>query len=348
MRVALIDPFIKEHFYRGVGKYARLLSLALRKYTNVDVLNVKLDELPLPVDVYHFPYFDPFVLSLPLFYQNKPTVITIHDLIPIKFPQHFPRGIRGELIWQIQKRLVKRANIFITDSSTSADDIHTILKIDKSRIHIIPLAADELFYTQKTTAELDKIRNNFSLPKDFVLYVGDVNWNKNIPNLIKACIQTDLHLVIVSRAFAQIDPNSYNPWQNDLREAIKLMSNTKLARVLSNISDSELCGLYKAAKILILPSLYEGFGLPIVEGFASGCPVITSRRGSIEEVAGDAAFYIDPVDISSIKAGLIKLFSDLSLRQTLIARGKQRVKKFNWNKTAQSTVKAYQTAVNTK
>ncbi len=345
MKIAIdISPLGTGHKVRGVGFYLEHLKTALVKYfpENDYVFFQRGEKLPADVKVVHFPYFEPFFLALPIYNKFK-TVVTVHDLTPIVFPEAFPSGIKGKLKWQMQRFALKRASAVITDSESSKRDIKKYAGVRENKIHVIYLAAGEDFKRLKTEdVRLKEIRKKFGLPEKFVLYVGDVTWNKNLPRLIDAVKETKLPLVMVGKSLVSQDYDKSSPWNADLNRVNELTKGDSNIMRLGFVSGEELVQLYNLATVFVMPSLYEGFGLPILEAMACGCPVITSKEGSLAEVAGDSAFYIDAYDMDSIASGIKKVFEDKGLQEELSKKGLENVKKFSWKKTAAETLAVYE------
>jgi glycosyltransferase involved in cell wall biosynthesis len=344
MKIAIdVSPLQTEHKVRGSGFYLEHLKNALVKYfpTNDYLFFQRGEKIPSDVDLVHFPYFEPFFLALPL-YKKFRTAVTVHDLTPLVFSQAFPRGIKGELKWQMQRFALKKADAVITDSENSKKDIHRLVGINVNKIHVIPLAAGEQFRQLGKGNWQTEIKKRYGLPDDFILYVGDVTWNKNLPRLMDAAKQLEIPLVMIGKSLAQADYDQTNPWNADLNRVNELArSNEKIIR-LGFVSMDELVQIYNLATVFVIPSLYEGFGLPILEAMACGCPVITSKEGSLPEVAGDAAFYVDAYDVNDIAKGIKKVFSDKKLREELSKKGLTQAQKFSWKKTAEETLKVYE------
>jgi glycosyltransferase involved in cell wall biosynthesis len=298
-------------------------------------------KLPDDIEVVHYPYFEPFSLSLPVFKKSK-TVVTVHDLTPLLFPEHFPAGFRGNTKWRIQRQALRRVDAIITDSEISKKDIHSIVRYPKEKIFSIPLAAGKEFKVLKLNKEdRASLKKKYHLPEKFALYVGDVTWNKNLPRLIRAIQKTQMPLVMVGKALASHEFDHTNPWNADLVHVQKEID-TDQFRVLGFVSTQDLVGIYNMAEVFVFPSLYEGFGLPILEAMSCGCPVITSKAGSLPEVAGDAAYYIDPRNEESITEGITAVISNEKIREELSQKGLQQAQKFSWEKTAKETLAVYQ------
>ncbi len=343
MNIAIdISPLTNGHSVRGTGFYLNHLKNALVEYYPNNTYNFFTESKTISksVDVVHFPYFDPFFLTLPFIKQHK-TVVTVHDLTPLVFPKDFPVGVKGFLKWQIQKRNLQQVDAIITDSKSSQKDIERICGISKEKIHVVYLAAGEQFKKLGNTEKL-VIKRKYSLQDKFILYVGDATVNKNLPRLLDAVIKLGVPLVMVGKSLADKTVDSKNLWNKDLIQAQKKVENNPLIKILGFVSDDELVALYNAATLFVMPSLYEGFGLPVLEAMASGCPVVCSRGGSLEEVAGEAAYFVDERNSDSIADGIYKVYTDQNLQTKLSQEGVKQVEKFNWEKTAKQTNIVYQ------
>lgn len=353
MRVAIdISPLTSgnflQHRVRGTGFYLNNLKESLLKYhpdNEYEFFN-RQKKIRIEPDVIHYPYFESYFLTLPSNVSGN-NVVTVHDLTPLVFKNEFPAGIRGEIKWQIQKRRLKRAGAIITDSNSSRKDINKFTKIDNSKIHVVYLAAAS-YFKQISEEKKREIIKKFNLPEDFVLYVGDVTWNKNLPGLIEAIGKTGSHLVVAGAAFASESFDRSNPWNKDLTKSQELAKKNK--RIISTgfVNNDELVALYNAAKLFVMPSFYEGFGLPVLEAMSCGCPVVTTKMGSLSEVAGQAAYFVDPNDIDSIASGITRVMGNIDFREELSKKGLEQSKKFSWEKTAQDTIDVYKEILDKK
>jgi len=344
MKIAIdISPLQTGHKVRGVGFYLQHLKDALVRYypENDYYFFTKQDEIPGNSDVVHYPYFDPFFLTLP-FFQKKKTIVTVHDLTPLVFPQAFPAGIKGKIYWQIQKWHLKHVAAIITDSKVSSKDVGKYTGISGSKINTVYLAAGEEFRKiEMGKLQIESLRKKYNLPEKFVLYVGDVTWNKNLPRLIKAIKQSNVPLVMVGKSIVAKNFARENPWNRDLVVVQKETEGDNRFIKLGFVPTEDLVALYNRATVFVFPSLYEGFGLPILEAMQSGCPVITTKEGSLPEVAGNAAHYVDAYDIQSIAKGIGEIFFSQKLQKEFTDKGLAQAKKFSWQKTAEQTIATY-------
>lgn len=343
MNIAVdISPLKSGHKVRGTGFYLTHLKDALLQYCSKNIYHFfsSNEKIPKNVDIVHYPYFDPFFLTLPFIKKYK-SVVTVHDLTPLIFPHAFPTGKKGMIKWQIQKNNLKRFEAIITDSYSSKDDIARICGIDKNKIHVVYLAAGEQF-KQIKKSEIEQTRKKYELPQEFVLYVGDVTWNKNLPRLVDAVTRINKPLIMVGKALTEKNVDTKNAWNKDLVIVQEMITNNSLVKTLGFVPTEDLIGIYNAASMLVMPSLYEGFGLPILEAMSCGCPVVATKEGSLNEVVGDAGLMVDAYNSQSIQEGIVRLFEDKKLREIYKEKGLEQVKKFSWEKTAKETMHIYE------
>ena len=336
-----------QHRVRGTGFYLQNLKSSLEKYypENKYVYFNRGDSLDEDIDVVHYPYFEPFFLTLPVFSKNK-KIVTVHDLTPLVFPEHFRAGLKGSLKWQLQKLALKNANAIVTDSESSKRDVIKYIGINSEKIKVVYLAAGEEFKRINDKGLMIKeIRKKYGLPEKFILYVGDATWNKNLPRLIEVASKISVPLVMVGKALIDRNIDTKNPWNKDLVKVQEEASQNKNVLRLGFVSSEDLVALYNLATLFIMPSIYEGFGLPVLEAMGCGCPVVTSRGGSLAEVVGEAGRYIDPYDVDSIAKGISEAFNDPSLQKELSQKGIIQSRKFTWRKTADETMGVYESVV---
>lgn len=335
-----LTPLNNQSKYRGIGKYTQRLIASLR-----GVKDIELASLPSEADLVHYPFFDFFFLTLPLI-KPKKTVVTIHDCIPLAFPDQYPPGVKGKAKFLIQKQSLKKVNAVITDSESSKKDIVKYLNFPAEKIHVVYLAADPSFGLVEDKKEKDKIKEKYKLPDKFVLYVGDVNYNKNLPSLIKAFSQVrdKADLVLVGKSFE-------NKNLNEVKEILSLIKELGLegkVHFTGYATDADLKVIYNLASVYCLVSLYEGFGLGVLEAMSCGVPVITSNISSLPEAAGEAALQVNPYSINEITQALKKLLENEKTRKEYIQKGLKRAGLFSWDNTALETVKVYKRIVDHK
>jgi len=284
------------------------------------------------IQLYHAPdHYIPYLKKIPV-------VATVMDVIPLLFPELCNPWFR-EIKNYAFKRLAKNCQHIICISHAAAQDVIEQCRLDPKRVSVIPLAVDDRWHQQISAEQKQQILNKYQLPTDYLLFVGTLQPRKNIDKIIKAyCLLPDElkhqhHLVLVGK----------NGWRTDeLLRDIQKLTDQGYCHWLNYVEQQDIYGLYQNAKMLLYPSLYEGFGFPVLEGFASGIPVLTSTTSSLPEVAGDAALLVDPNSLDAISQGMLQLLGDAGLCQNYIKKGLARVKTYNWQSCAQQTIAVYQ------
>jgi len=342
-----ISPLNDGNSVRGVGHYTQNLVNALKKEikTNPEYKNYQLDLIEDPrlkiddYDLVHYPYFDPFKLSLPK--KIIPTIVTVHDLIPRQFKSNFPVGLKGEIKWLIQKSRLKKASYIITPSHYSKHIIADIIKYPVDKIYVTPEAATPDFKPIKNPKLLKSIKNKYKLPQKFILFVGDINWNKNLPSLIDACIYLKYPLVIVGSAATKKDVPQH-PWTRDIYYTqSQIKKHPKLIIPTGFVPEEDLPVIFNLATIYCQPSYVEGFGLPVVQALQSGTPIAYSQESCLNEIMDYKGQMFNPYSLSSLKNALITLWKNPKLRLEYSQNGIKRAQIFNWQYTAIQTLAVY-------
>lgn len=346
MHIAIdISPLQSGHSGRGVGVYTKLLIEALQQYEKDHVFSLITHQHDIPdtCSLVHYPYFDPFFLTLPHFRKYR-SVVTVHDLIPLVYPDKFPSGIKGGIRWQFQKVSLRSVRRVITDSETSKKDITRIVGRNPSTIDVIYLAPS--IQRQPSKISASEIRSRYTNGNPYVMYVGDVNWNKNIPGLIRAFAlvhkeSPSLHLVMVGKAFCDDTIRE----TKEIHELIQSEGVSSFVHTPGFVDTTALAALYSSAVALIQPSFYEGFGFPVVDALSLGCPVVSSSVASLSEISGPAT-QVDPLDTQLICSGILEAVtrSDAK-RKEVIKKGLDWVSRFNWKRVAHETVESYKKAI---
>lgn len=270
-------------------------------------------------------------------YRDIPVVATLMDTIPLSNPEM----IRTRFAW-LKSRLWRHtghwADKIITISDYSKSDIVHYFGIPPERINVIPLGVDNRYFEAIDIDFKTSIRKKLNLPEHFFLFVGTLQPRKNLERLLDAHallskqLQQEIPLVIVGRA----------GWGHErLMPRLTEPSARKRIIWLNYLGDLEVRALMQSALAMMFVSLYEGFGLPVVEAFASGLPVIASNTTSIPEVTGDAALLVDPLDIGAISTTMQQLIDDAPLRQRMKIAGWQRAREMTWAKCAKQTCSVY-------
>lgn len=361
MKIAIdTSPLTIGHKVRGIGVHTKELITALEKLNQkkVKVESVDFSKTNLSkYDVVHYQYFHPFFLTLPKRKPTRKVIVTIHDLIPLIYPKKYPPGIRGRINFMKQKRRLKNVDAIITISETSKKDICRFLRVEPEKVHVVYLAPKEIFKKVDDRKKLEKTRKKFDLPKKFALFVGDVNYNKNIPTLLAGCKKAKMPLVFCGKQAMEVEDlglgidvlggpmdwmrflfNIPHP-ENAHYVALvnKFKSNGDIKR-LGFVPDEDLVNIYNLASVYVQPSFYEGFGLPILEAVACETPVVASKIQAHVEIAGDAIDYFDPKKVESLSKALAKIGREKRDNRVL-----DNLRKYSWKKTAEETIEAYKT-----
>jgi glycosyltransferase involved in cell wall biosynthesis len=301
-----------------------------------------------PADVYHVP-----LNRVPLL-MPKPYVVTIHDMSGLLY-QDRASGWRNNLRLFLFRRGLLRADRIIAVSSATRRDVENLLGIPASRIRQIYNAPDPRFEQHQPAAdaraagpqtrdfERRRILERYGINHPFLLYTGMIRPQKNIPRLIEAFasvknelaghpVHRDLKLIIIGDEISRFP---------GVRRAVIQYRVENAVRFLGFVPFDTLRVFYEAAEAFVFPSLYEGFGLPPLEAMASGTPVVTSNVSSLPEVVGDAAMTVNPENVFDIARGIREVLLDEGLRAELRRKGYERIRRFNWQRTAQEVLETY-------
>jgi glycosyltransferase involved in cell wall biosynthesis len=315
---------------------------------NVPELNTAASRLRLPVtlrqrkvDLLHLPWFQPLAV-IPC-----PVVVTIHDLTTILVAPKYT-GMRHALRVYLARRLFAKARRILAVSHASKRELARSFNIPEERIEVIYNAVDDRFTRDPLPADADRILERHAVNYPFVLYAGNIKPLKNLPRLIEAFAVAKAELR-EHPEFARLkllvigDELTKHP---DLRRAVVRTRLRDDVRFLGFVPLPVLRVFYSRARAFLFPSLYEGFGLPPLEAMAHGTPVLTSNVSSLPEVFDDAALLVNPENVFDIARGIRQILTDEELREQLIARGHEQVRKYSWPKAAEKIRAVYQSVFN--
>lgn len=272
-------------------------------------------------DVFQPTYYDPYFLP---FLKGKPFVLVVLDMTHEIFPESVSLQDRT-IEWK--KKLVHRADKIIAISENTKKDIIKFYGIDKNKIEVVYLG---------TSITVPKRRVDLDLPKEYILFLGNRGKYKNFNNFFKAVApilkeKKDLYLVCAGSS-------SFSKEEIDMINSYGLEDRVKHIR----FKDEDMGYIYNRAMCFVFPSLYEGFGIPVLEAFACDCPAIISNISSLPEVGGNAVEYFNPKDIKSIESSIRRVVEDSKVREGLIKKGRERLKMFSWEKTSNEYTKIYE------
>lgn len=285
------------------------------------------------INLFHGPAF-----MAPPFHKGFRSVSTIHDLVAFHHPQTIPTRYAYYMRFII-KLMIHKASAIITDTEFIRDEIIDTFHVDEERVFAVPIAVSEMFKPVTDKTKIEKLKERYGIRKRYFLHIGNIEPRKNLTNLFHACnriwdkLCRDFQLVVTGKKGWL-----YRDIFNTLRET-GLISDVVFT---GYVNEEDIPALYSGADFFIFPSVYEGFGLPILEAMRCGTPVITSDASSLPEVAGEAALYVDPLNPGDIAEKILGLAYNDSLKKELREKGFHQASKFSWAKTAGETLKVYE------
>ncbi len=313
--------FLDDKDFKGKGRFLSLLK-KINFQKNVKALKRQ------NFDVFHPTYYDPYFLE---YLNNKPFVLTVYDMIHEIYPEMFPKDDQTA---KNKKILAEKATKIIAISQNTKKDIIKFYGIKKDKISVIYLGSSLKMGDEEYNLK------NIRLPKKYILFVGDRHLYKNFVIFVKSIaplLREGEGLSLVCAGGKKFTVEEVNIFD-------KLQIQNKIIHLDIN-NDKTLSYLYSKAIVFVFPSLYEGFGIPILEAFSCRCPVAASNKSSLPEVGGDAALYFDPSDENSIRETVKRIVYNNNLRENLKLKGTKQLKKFSWRKTAQETLNVYKEVI---
>ncbi len=270
--------------------------------------------------------------------SHAPIIATIHDALMFTHPEWYQSKLRG-IKNTLRKKTFHWVKHFITVSHAMVPELVEYLGIPEKKISVVHNGIAPWWYQEISTEYRKSILKNLNLPEKFILFTGTLQPKKNVSRIIEAylLLPTDLRreypLVIAGKA----------GWDaKDILIAIQKLQTEKAGYWLDYVSNEELRVLYQSATVYLCPSLHEGFGYTLLEAFAAKTPVISANISALPEIAGDAAYLVDPYSVAEIRTAMRTLLTDESLRSTLVQKGYARAKEFSLEKCVSETLKVYQ------
>jgi glycosyltransferase involved in cell wall biosynthesis len=310
----------------------RLLTERSAVYSVRELVAMSWSLYRLKVDLYHATHY-----VLPGFVPC-PTVVTIHDIIHLLFPDYLPNRLAHYYAHRMIRRSLVRGNAIIAVSQNTRDDLASYFQLGTKKIHVIYNGVEAAFRRLHSPDDLQAILDPLGLRAPYLLFVGNPKPHKNLDSTVQAYARAreladfDAPLVCVG-ARAGTDFK--------LRQRAAQLGIEGDVVVLGHVAQEALPAIYQGASLFLYPTLYEGFGLPVIEAMASGTPVITSNNSALREVAGGYAHLVDPLDIEEIARAIAHCMTDEAHRENLCKLGLRRAETFHWSKTAEQTLALY-------
>lgn len=293
----------------------------------------------LRLDLYHSTHY-----VLP-FYVPSRVVVTIHDIIHLLYPQFLPNRLAFVYAQRMMRRSLNRADGVIAVSENTKSDLMEYFSVDSEAIRVIYNGVDETFRTRLADEDLDRWLKQLDIRQPYLLFVGNPKPHKNLDRVIQAYARAleigtfDGPLVCVGDRTAA---------QFKLRQRADQLGIADRVRLLGHVAQEALPALYQGASLFLYPTLYEGFGLPVVEAMASGTPVLTSNTSALKEIGSGCAHLVDPLDTERMAKAIARLMGDDEYRASLADKGLDRSRDFRWPLTAERTLELYREALAAK
>ena len=349
-RVAPDEGFVILHNPALLNTRYDLASLA--RFPNVELVRVNVPtfslaeqyRLPfairhLPLAIFHSPYY------IKPYWLPCLSVVTIYDVISKLYPQYMPSSW-ARLIFEFATRLALwSAQRVITTSQAARDDLIALYQVAPEKIAVTPLAADDRFRPLDTGA-IEPARHKYSLPERYVLYLGINKPHKNLVGLVEAWSLVIDHWDLGFGRWPLVIAGHWDPRYPQARRKAAELGLEDNVVFLGEVAEADLPALYSRAGLFVFPSLYEGFGLPVLEAMACGTPVVCSSTSSLPEIVGEAALTFDPLDVEDMATRVEEALGNEALREEMREKGLRQAARFSWERTARETLEVYKEATN--
>ena len=278
--------------------------------------------------------------ELPLKWTHKPIkkIVTIHDLIFLRFPQYYSFFDRKIHLWKFRKA-AEQADLIIAISEQTKRDIIKFLKVPESKIRVIYQGCHQSFKEIQSPEFLNSVKEKFKLPEKFILNVGTIEERKNLLNIVKAVNGTEIPLVVIGKK---------TKYFNKVERFIKKNKLQNQTVFLENVSMEELAAIYKLAEIFVYPSFFEGFGIPVIEALFSGTSVITSNTSCLPEAGGPDSLYVNPYQMEDLKSKILFLWNREAERKRRAEKGLEYVQRFTDEHIARELMNVYDEVLSVK
>ncbi len=305
---------------------------------------VKKDLVKNKIDVYHGLSHE---IPIGIQHTGIKSVVTIHDLIFERYPEQYSK-IDVQIYRKKFMYACKNADKIIAISNQTKQDIIDFYKIPESKISTCYQSCNPSFFIKVPVAEKQRVKSQYNLPNEFYLYVGSVIERKNLLTICKAikALNNNIPLVVIGNGDGYVEKVKTYISENNLQQKIIFLSETDTAKNSEAFKTAkDFPAIYQSAVAMIYPSIFEGFGIPVLEAIASGLPTITSNVSCLPEAGGDAALYVNPSSVEEMKIAMQQIVSDISLRNNLIEKSFNHAQKFTQQACAAAVVNVYNNLV---
>ena len=295
--------------------------------------------LRLRLDLYHATHY-----VLPSFVPCR-AVVTIHDIIHLLYPEFLPNRLAFLYAQRMIRRSLHRGARIIAVSQNTKADLMDYFDVDGRKIRVIYNGVEDDFRRPVGAAERERWRRQLDLPAEYLLFVGNPKPHKNLPNVLRAYARAQ-----ASHPFdaALVCVGARSGTDFKLRQLAEQLGIASRLRLVGEVPQEALPAIYQGASLFLYPTLYEGFGLPVIEAMAAGVPVITSNGSALREIAEGYAHLVDPLDVAAMAAAIVRCLLDQAHRDELVQLGRKRATDFDWDRTAEKTRDVYLAALRSK
>lgn len=310
----------------------RLVEVEAPGYSVWEQLSVPLAAARAGVKVLHVPHY-----VIPLLYPGR-IVVTIHDIIHVLFPEFLSGSLAFAYARFMIRAAVRRSSRVMTVSRTTADDLRRLFGASEGRLRVIPNGVNEEFFRPGDEAVDEELRAALGVRRPYLLHVGNHKPHKNVEAVLKA------YQILLRSGVGETPPlvlaGGFAP-DGELAQRAAGMGIADRVRCLGHLERHELAALFRGASVFVYPTLYEGFGLPVLEAMACGAPVVAGDVAAVREVAGDGVLRVNPRDVVELAAALRRLFEQPDLCGQLAARGRVAATRYRWRQAAEATLAEY-------
>ncbi len=324
-----LDVIFARHMPNRHGRYIVFCSNAAHMNRMISRVPEWFSQLDADPHIYRAYSPDPVTREAFDAFRNDDTVPLVTDLAVYRMPEVYQRS--RVFLWRLQYRYVRRrANFFLAISEFTKKEMTELWNLPPEKIYVVPCACSSALTPVSSPERIKLLRQKYSLPERFVLFVGNSNPRKNLKRLIQAFDRAKTeenlpHQLVIA---------GEQGWKFDRNQAVEGIRNRENVRFIGFVPDEDMPALYSAASLFMFPTLYEGFGIPVLEAQACGVPVLASRCSALPEVGGDGVLYVDPYDVESISRGIRTVLTDPALAGELARKGLENVGRFSWERSA--------------
>ncbi|HXU45936.1 MAG TPA: glycosyltransferase family 1 protein [Thermoanaerobaculia bacterium] len=335
-RYLLLAPPEDRELLSGLPANFEVVPESSGVYSLREVASLSWRLLRLRPDLYHATHY-----VLPLYVPGK-VVVTIHDIIHVLYPEFLPNGLAFVYATHMIRRSLERGDRIVAVSVNTRQDLIDHFGVDGQKIEVVYNGVEEIYRRPLAPEEIERRLAALGVERPYLLFVGNPKPHKNLDNVVKAYARArrlggfDAALVCVG---------DRTPGESRIRQRAEQLGVGDRVKLLGHVEQDDLPALYQGAALFLYPTLYEGFGLPVVEAMASGVPVITSNTSALKEIAEGYGHLVDPLDLDAMALAITRCMTDAEYRTQLIEGGRLRARAFRWEEAARSTREIYLQAI---